>query len=206
MRSSFQRGNRGTTLLEVLVYVSVVVVCINLAAGSFMSVVRLNTVGGKTLDRALAFDALAGDFSRVMREAARVAPGIGPYRSGEQQLVLERPTLEEGKPSYTVLTVHEPAGPDEPVKLSKVTLAEQEGELEILRAGMYSVEAHRIGFAYDASAPERARLVTMEVQGRRMVGSGGLPLRRISGALGALTSGCPLEERPLAEGAEVGNE
>jgi len=83
----------GTTLLECLGYIAMLGILINLAAGLFVTCMRLNGYGTDALDRIAAREELREGFVDTVREATRVINGIGPYRTSPDCVVLALPRL-----------------------------------------------------------------------------------------------------------------
>ena len=147
------RRNRGYLLLEVLVYVGIVGVGINLCAGLFISGARLSAVNTLALDRMNALNEIHREFGQAVRGAVAVVPECGPYKTGPGQVVLAYPPLD-GQRRYVVLGTVQDAE-----HLSKQDLVERDGVLEMHRQSTYGLALEDISFSYDTPA----RLVRLDV-------------------------------------------
>jgi hypothetical protein len=87
-------GNRtahGYTLLELLAYLSVLGVAVNLAGALFVSATRLHMLGDDAVTRMQALDEIADAFTDAVQESLGAVDGADGYATGEDTLVLRMP-------------------------------------------------------------------------------------------------------------------
>ncbi len=151
-KTSRQRRNAGYTIIEMLVYVAVLAIAINLCGKLFLSGSRLSALNTQALDRMLAVSEVEKEFDRAVREASAVVPEAGEYRSGEQTVVLQAEP-EEGSPHYVVFgTIRDKE------HISRMDLVQRSGVLECTRFTTF-----RQPFASIAFAAPQAPLISLEV-------------------------------------------
>ena len=146
------RRNRGYSLLEVLLYVGIVGVGINLCAALFLSGARLSALNTLTLDRMNALNEIHREFGQAVRGAVAIVPEAGAYKTGPGQVVLAHPSLG-GRPHYVVLGTLQDAN-----HLTKRDLVERGGVLQVYRQITYGLALEDLSFSYDAPA----RLVRLD--------------------------------------------
>ncbi len=161
----------GATLFELLAYMAVLGVAINLGAAAFMSTMRLNRYSSQALEKLLAFEGLRNDFVRTVRESYGPCVQLGNYRIGADTLVLELPSepRQEVSRRYAVF-----AGVPETAKLGRLVIAEKDGVLAVETAKTYRCDLESVRFIYHGRPLESARLLTLEAD---LPGAG--PPRRI---------------------------
>ncbi|HIJ65942.1 MAG TPA: hypothetical protein HPP77_08310 [Candidatus Hydrogenedentes bacterium] len=158
--AQLRRNAAGMTLLEVLGYVALIGVLINLGAGLFVTCLRLNAYGTDALDRIREIEYVREGFMQTIHEASAVCAGVAAYRTGPNQLVLELPAAPEDArvERYAILG---PIRTDS--RLTKLVIRGKQGEFEAEYCETYPRELDTITFDYDAENIENARLVTIEV-------------------------------------------
>ena len=158
--ASSYRENRGMTLLGTLAYVAILAVLINLSMSVFVSASRLSALSTAALERLNTVDEVRVSFTRTVREARGVSPGVGVYKSGPTQLVLDMPLRPEdgGTARYAVF-----AQLKSPTQLSRLEVIEKDGALSPGNFSTYALPVEAVRFEYDAQDPERARLVTFDL-------------------------------------------
>ncbi len=160
--------DNGAGLLEMLGYIAVLGVVINLAAGVFISTMRLNAYSTAALDKIATIANINDEFAEAVRGSFAVSEGIGVYKSGADRVVLETPG-SPGETKYIVLGLLDGA------RLSKLTLIEKDGKLEAGGCVTYRQDLESVHFRYDADSIRDARTVTMEIAARRPVDRGKKP-------------------------------
>lgn len=85
------RSSAGFSLLELLAYLAVFAVVVNLAGSLFVSASRLRMMGNEAIQRMQALDEIARRFTEAVQSASGVADEAPGYASDEQTLILELP-------------------------------------------------------------------------------------------------------------------
>ncbi|MBX3176601.1 MAG: type II secretion system protein [Candidatus Hydrogenedentes bacterium] len=86
-----RRPNGGFTLLEMLVYVAIFGLTINILASLLMTGARLSATAALSLDRLAGVRDVQEAFTTYTRRASGVAVSAGSYTTGEDTLVLAMP-------------------------------------------------------------------------------------------------------------------
>jgi len=148
------------TLLEVLGCIAILAVVINLAAGVFITSTRLSVLGTSVLDKMWAVEDIRSEFVGAVRASSAVCVGVGKYRSGTDQIVLEMAPLgnQKGVKRYVVFG---PIGSDS--RLDKLVILETDGKHTAEKFVTYPVELESIQFRYDSDVPHKAHLVSLEI-------------------------------------------
>lgn len=158
---------RGTTLFEMIAYVAILAMIVNLSARTLIDNTRMSAIGAGGI---AAFDAMQDireDFTQTVQAAAGVCSGIGEYRSGDAQLVLQMPAGRE----ETIVGRYAVFGTaNDPPTLFRIIIVQQANrELQVESANRYPRDLASVSFAYAGRAPgapedlSSARLVTMNV-------------------------------------------
>ncbi len=163
MRLTRSAGKAGMTLLELLGCVAILAIVINLAASVFISSTRLSVLGTSALDKMWAVEEIRGEFVGAVRTSSGVCSGVGKYRSGTDQIVLEtaRPGDQKGVKRYVVFG---PIRSDS--RLDKLVIMEKDGKQSAERFVTYPLDLDSIQFKYDSNVPDRAHLVSLEINVR----------------------------------------
>lgn len=98
-----KRGNRGFTLLEVLLVGVLTVSVLGMGMKLYVSAQRMSAYSRLAQDRIAASRALDTDLRAVMRQATGIAREAGDYRAGEDTLIVELET-EAGMPRRAVIS------------------------------------------------------------------------------------------------------
>jgi len=155
-----QDNKAGMTLLEVLGCIAILAVVINLAAGVFVTSTRLSVLGTGALDKMWAVEDIRSEFVSAVRTSSAVCCGVGKYRSGTDQLVLETTQSgdQKGGKRYVVFG---PIGSDS--RLDKLVILERDGKQSAERFVTYPLDLDSIQFRYDSDVPHEAHLVSLEI-------------------------------------------
>jgi type II secretory pathway pseudopilin PulG len=114
----------GYSLLEMLGYIAVLGIGINLCGGLLITGSRVNTLMTETLDRMEGIAEIESAFRASAGRASEVVDGTGAFKTSENTLVLRVPGAD-GAARYIVL------GPVlDPDRLSRIELVEKNGALE----------------------------------------------------------------------------
>jgi len=171
MRTKVTRTDKyaGMSLLEVLGYLAVVGVVINLAASVFISSSRLSVLCTAALDKVVAIEEIHDGFTTAVHESSRVCTGVGEYRTGAGHVVLEMAQVsdEEDTRRYVVFG---PIGSDS--RLSRLVIVEQDGTSSVESFSTYRQELDWIRFSYDSDDVERTRMVAMKIEPKEAVDRG----------------------------------
>jgi len=152
------------SLIEMLGYVAVLAVLVNLTLTLFIGASRLSVLGTAALDRLRMVEDLREGFTETVREARRVAPGVGAYRTGPGQLVVELPPLETtDAPArrYAILG-HITSS----LCLGRLELVERDGAFETVSYSTYALPLAGIRFEHDADHLDSVRLVTLHIDAK----------------------------------------
>jgi len=162
-------GRKGMTLIEVLGYVAVIAVVINLATSVFIRSSRLAAMGTGALDTVNAVEEIRDEFTAAVRRSSGISARIGEHRSGSDRLVLTMPQLagEEGVRRYVVF-----GRLSSDPRLSKLVVVERDGSLSAERFVTYRQDLDSIRFRYDMEDLREAKLVVMEIKTKRTVDRG----------------------------------
>ena len=152
-----RKRKSGYSLVEMLVYVSLLAVAFTLCMKIFVSGTRLSALNTLAMDRINGLAEVEREFRQAVRGAYAVVPKAASHKSDEQHVVL-RLSLPEAPPRYLVLGALR-----DPHHLSAMELAEQDGALTASKFVTYRVALAPITFEYDAPSPAEARLVRMTV-------------------------------------------
>jgi hypothetical protein len=145
------RPRSGYTLLEMLAYVSIFAIVVNLAAALFVSSTRLRMMGSEALERMQALEEMGAGFSDAVRESLGVVEQGGAYRTTGDTLVLALP----GERRYAVLG--RLRGDD---RLVLMRIHDREVEThEYLKTFPRPLQA--LEFAHEPQAGGRARIVML---------------------------------------------
>lgn len=147
-----RKRNAGYTVMEMIVYVAVLAIAINLCGKLFLSGSRLSALNTQALDRLLAVSEIEKEFGRAARESVALVPEAGKYRSGEHVVVF-RAEPEAGAPCYVVFGAVRDAE-----HVSRMDLVQRNGTLACVRFETFRQPLSSIVF--DAS---RAPLMNLAV-------------------------------------------
>lgn len=174
------RRRAGMALLEVLAYVVILGMVLNVAGQALITCTRLSAFGAAAPDRLVNAAEVEDAFRTAVRNACAVAPAVGDYRSGPETLVLEAPAAEGRR--FQVLGCI-----GRPDRVTLLELVERDGRLEAESARTLAFEAGALRFAYSTPDPTTARLVTLQLTPKNVPGRRAAPEpRRVSAALGAI--------------------
>ena len=138
------KRSSGIMLLELMVSVVVIAIVINLSLSIFVSISRLSALETKALDRLRAVDEVREAFTRTVREAAAVVPGVGAYKTGDGHLVLAMPPSPGEEARYVVL------GPiKSPNKMSRLEVSKHGDQYVSEAYQTYALPAESFRFSYD---------------------------------------------------------
>jgi hypothetical protein len=154
------RPDAGMLLLETMVYIGVLAVILNVALSIFISASRLSLMGTTALDRLCMVEEVRQVFSRGAHEAQAVAPGIGAYKTGPDQVVFELPSdhAAEGERRYVVF-----GRIISPARLSRMEIVEKDGQFSLAACSTYALPVSALQFGFPGDDPGRARLVSVEL-------------------------------------------
>jgi hypothetical protein len=160
---------RGASLIEMIAYIAIFAVMVNLCLGVFIKSSRMSALGTGILDRMQALREIRQEFTESVMLADAVVPAIGDYRTGADLLVL-RTNGMEGAARYVVF-----GRLDDARRLSRLVLAKTDTGLEVERLRTFPLDLDVVTFAYDSEAPEQARLVSLHVDILDASGKGTAP-------------------------------
>ncbi len=150
-------NNHGYTLLELLAYVAILAVFLNITAGLYLSTNRLMARSDLAIDRASGIAEIETAFREAVASANAVADAAGPLRPGESLLVLRRASAAEEWIALGAVT--------SPERFSVATYAVVNGTPEMISLKTFSQPVLRSQFTVDASSPLVRLSVGIESKG-----------------------------------------
>lgn len=158
------RRNRGMTLIELLVYVAVFAVVLNVSISVFVRATRLSLLGTRTVDEMRMIGRIGQDFTETVRGAKRVCAEAGPYTTTEDTLVVELPSPAGEGRRYAALGVLNPVP-----RFGKVEFTLKDGVLQVQRGITYPLDLDEARFEYNGSEPANTRSVSLRLLVKREV-------------------------------------
>jgi len=150
---------RGYTLLEMLLYVAVLAMGVNLCMALFVTGSRLSAVTTQQLDRMNGLAEVQQEFREAVRRAEGVVPRLGSYESNPGQLILRCPS-KDGAARYILLGALRDAD-----RLSRFELSEENGVLKPEKFSTYALPVTALAFEWNASG-----LVQMDLRIKKDAG------------------------------------
>ncbi|MDX9971671.1 MAG: hypothetical protein RBU21_01640 [FCB group bacterium] len=147
----------GYMLIEALAVVSILAIVLGLAGQILITCTRLSTFGTRAADRIEQAAEVEETFRAAVRESFAVSPGVGPYRSDANTLVLETPS-GAGRRFVVLGRIREPE------RLSVLKAVEKEGVFETEYLSTSALPVKSLSFAYDAADPAQARRITLYLE------------------------------------------
>lgn len=103
MMARIASDRRGFTLFEMVVYIAVFTVGVNLFVSVLSTGARLGATTTLQLHRVAGIRAVQSRFVHFVRQGGSVVPGAGPYQTGEDVVVLRMPDESPGSMDAVVL-------------------------------------------------------------------------------------------------------
>ncbi|MBI4559176.1 MAG: hypothetical protein HY706_16450 [Candidatus Hydrogenedentes bacterium] len=154
------RPDSGMSLLEVLAYVALLSILINLAAGIFVSTLRISKTGTRRLDTLQVMRTLGQDFADAAHRAYAVTPQLGQYTTNDQSVILA--LGPDDAPSNTKkFVVFGPIAA--PNRMSRVMVREEAGQISLESCTTYAMELDTIEFSFVPPDSSEARTASMEI-------------------------------------------
>ena len=147
------RGNKGYAMVEVIAYVALVTLAINLGASAFLNQHRLNVAGMEALDRIREMERLSNDVRGLIRRAETVLPEGAGWSASEDVLVLALPPEGDGEDRIAIVGV---LGPEDWFGW----LIVEDGAA--VRAASYRLDFEQVRVSLDADEWAEVRRVTFE--------------------------------------------
>lgn len=148
---------QGYSLIELLAYIVVLGIIINVSAPLFLSAMRLSRVGEAASDHLQGVEEIRSRISDRVREAVRVVPSTLTFESGKDQLILEMPANPVARRVVFGTLNH-------PNKVSRLDLIKQDGEWVPDFLATYRQSITGLRFTYDTADPADAALVQFVVE------------------------------------------
>lgn len=182
--SHSRRRRAGTSLLEILLYASLLVVLMNLSAQVLLTCVRMSALGDSVDVRAQQSDALERAYVGAVRNATGVVAQIDRHRSDGTTLVLASSSYDGVSGRF--YTVFEPAGEEK--RLVRRVFSEHDGTFELVGQQTFAAPLADLQFVYDAPDPAASRLVTLVATPKSPRGGAGnlTPIRFAASPRGVL--------------------
>ena len=147
----------GYTLLELLAYVAILAVFLNITAGLYLSTNRLMVRSDLAIDRASGIAEIETAFREAVASASTIADAVGPLRSDESLLILRRASITEEWIALGAIT--------SPNRFSVATYALVNGAPEMTSLKTFSQPILRSKFIADASSPLLRLAIGIESKG-----------------------------------------
>ncbi len=156
----------GMSLLEILAYIAILTVIVNLAAGVFVSSTRLSALSTVALANLDTLEDIRRDFTDTVRASSGVCEQIGSYHSGDGQLVLRLPARHGQKEVHRYAVF---GRLDDKPRLYHLVLADKgENGLALERAATYRRDFSTVRFSYGTARDlTQARLVSLTLEPAR---------------------------------------
>jgi len=151
------RNEQGYSLIEMLAYVIVLGIIINISAPLFVSAMRLSKVGEAASDRLKGVEEIRSRISERVRGAVRVVPSTLDFESGEEQLILEMPDDPVARRVVFGTFNH-------PNQVSRLELIKEDGQWVPDFLATYRQRITGLRFTYDTVEPTDAALVRFVVE------------------------------------------
>lgn len=160
---STSRHKQGYSLIELLAYLVVLGVIINLSAPLFLSATRLSRLGEAASDHLQGVEEIQSRITDRVREAVRIVPSTLTFESGEDQLILEMPANPLAR-RVVFGTINDPN------KVFRLELIQQDGKWVHDFLAIYRQSITGLRFTYDTADPADAALVrfVLEVDNKGM--------------------------------------
>lgn len=139
-KRNVSRRRNGYSLLEMLGYVAILAVGVNLCASLFTTSMRLSALGSEGLERVQGIADIEQAFRDTVQSAHAIVPQYASYRSGPDQMVLRAGSVE-GVPRYIVLGALR-----DPNHLSKMEIIDRPGKPEAASFVTYALPLESIHF------------------------------------------------------------
>lgn len=152
-----KRSQAGATLIECLVYVSVLTVLGNIIVSTYVDVSRLSVYGTAAIDRMHALDQFREAFNRTVHESSGRVESVGPYKSDDGHLVLALAPGEDGTKRFAVLG-SDPTKPG----LQILTLRAEDGAAVPERCMLFDLPVTGVKAAYVPGDKSGAARVVVE--------------------------------------------
>ncbi len=117
----------GYSLLELLVYVAVFAVAVNLFVSLLGTGSQLSALNTLSMSRMEGVREVQEEFTEFTRRASAVVSEVGEYKTGADRLVLKMPQAQEGEFDYAVLGVLRESN-----RFAVMGLTEKEGAMEVV--------------------------------------------------------------------------
>lgn len=162
------RSNRGSTLVEVLMYVAIVGTLFSTGTKLFISGVRLSSYSTKAVENLGNVTELRRVFSEHVRPAYVIVEGAGDYETNDTVLILRVPPRDKSDqaPHYAVLGDLRQSG-----QFNVMRLAERDGNLSLEGFYTYAANVTDLHFRYETEPPTEARRVSLVVETNPRPGS-----------------------------------
>jgi len=186
-------NDAGMSLLEMMGYMAVLAVLVNLTLTLFIGASRLSVLGTTALDRLRTVEDVREGFTETVREARRVVPGVGVYKTGPGQLVLELPReASDGDTRRYAVLGHITSA----LCLGRIEVLERGGVCEADSYSTYALPIAGVRFEYDSEHLERVRLVTLQLDAQNAAKTKAPATYRFQASLRASSSVAARGEAP----------
>lgn len=153
---SLNRNNAGYSLLELLAYVFILGIIVNLSVSLLLTTKRLTDVGELAFDRIRTVEEIGREFRSAVRASSMVVAELNATQSDGSHLVLAQFGLNG--PRYVVFRMSEDGE-----FLSIEEYAKPDGEFVLEKLKTLALTGTAVRFEYTAAEPAAARTVRLVV-------------------------------------------
>lgn len=149
---------RGTSLLELLTYIAVFAVILNIAAQTLITCSRLSSFGTTVADRIGQTADVEHAFREVVAEGCAVVKRAGPFVTGPTTVVLQRGAMSADDQEFLVFGAFR-----SPTRISQALLRINGTAVDVERLITYPLDIASVTFGYDNGDSGTARLIRMDL-------------------------------------------
>lgn len=159
-RARRMQSPAGYSLLELLVYVAVFAVAVNIFVSLLGTGSQLSALNTLSMSRMEGVREVQEEFTEYTRRASAVVPEAGEYKTGADRLVLKMPQAQEGGFDYAVLGVLREAN-----CFAVIGLADKEGVMEVVYMKTLRQPLETLQFDVDQGGARPLVNLRVKVQG-----------------------------------------
>lgn len=148
------RATQGTTLLEMLMYVVILGVVLNISAQTLLSCMRLSSYGTVMADRVTQVGEVERAFRQTAGAGCALADKVGPFAAGPGVAIVELPADSPDGRRYAVFGALR-----SPNEISKAIVIQDKDGVRLEGMTTYPLDVRSLSFSANATG----RLLTMNV-------------------------------------------
>ena len=148
--------NRGYTLLELLAYIFVLAIIVNMSVTLFLNAKRLSILGEMAFERIIGVDEIGREFTNAVLQSDEIVNALNAIVTDEECLILSQP-VEAGR-RYVVFRAV-----DEGRYLRAEEYAEDGEGLSLEKLKTFRLPIAGLRFEYGSERPEQSRTVRLRL-------------------------------------------